>query len=106
MLGSLRVKERSDHIATGYNGEVLDGMTHQAGALGSQMDSSEPLLSSARRKSSRRVLPLRPPKVKTYGPTAATACRHLQCRNLATSLIRSGVFSRSLNDIGEVLRML
>lgn len=51
--------------------------SYQAGARGSHIDSSEPLLSSARRKSSRSVLPLRPPKVKTYGPTAATACRHL-----------------------------
>ncbi len=48
---------------------------YQAGERGSQMDSSVPLLSSASRKSSSRVLPRRPPKMKTYGPTAATACR-------------------------------
>lgn len=48
------------------------------------MDSSVPLLSSASRKSSSSVLPRRPPKMNTYGPTAATACRH---RRVTSSLL-------------------
>ena len=50
---------------------------HQVCERGSQTErSAEPVLSSARRKSSRSALPRKPPYVNMYGPTAATACRH------------------------------
>jgi hypothetical protein len=49
-------------------------VAHQVVDRGSQTDNSVPEESSASRKSSRSVLPRSPPKMKTYGPTAATAC--------------------------------
>jgi hypothetical protein len=56
---------RGGEAGTG-DAEVMPAVTHQGAERGSQMDSSgPPMLSSARRKSSKRALPLRPPYVNT-----------------------------------------
>lgn len=53
-----------------------EDQAHQIFERGSQTDNSTPLESSMSRKSESRVLPRKPPYMKTKGPTAATACRH------------------------------